>query len=296
MSATYGVTGASGHLGGLAVKHLIARGAAPADIVAFVRDPSKPVSQALASQGVRLAALDYTWPVADQTRAIREAGVTRMLLVPSSDLFHSRAEQHRAVIASAKAAGCVQFLAVVSLLRADKSTALLGADYRETERALWASGLASFALLRNTWYVENVIGEAAGTGAVTSCGAVPSLTPAARTDLAEAAAAVLLKGPAAYGGAVLELAGDDEVTLPQIAEAVGRRLGKAVPFRPVTAAEMRAGLAKAMPPPLPDLIASSDEAIGKGEMTDKSRTLSAVLGHPTMTLAQAVDAFFASSN
>eukprot|EP00727_Mastigamoeba_balamuthi_P003892 m51a1_g1350 hypothetical protein (293) ;mRNA; f:351085-351963 len=288
MKTIYGVTGASGHLGSLAIQHLIKRGAAAHDIVAFVRTPSK--ASALASQGVRVASLDYTWPVADQTRAIREAGVTRLLLVPSPDVFHSRAEQHKAVIEASKAAS-VEFLAVITLLRATETAALLAVDYQETERALKASGL-THTILRNGWYTENIIGEAAASGAVTSCAAVPALTPAARTDLAEAAAVVLLKGPAAYAGAVLELAGDEEVTLQQIAEAVAQRTGKAVPFRKVTPAEARAGLAKAMPPPLPEVFASSDEAIGRGEMIDKSGTLRTVIGHPTTTLSEAVAAFF----
>eukprot|EP00727_Mastigamoeba_balamuthi_P010823 m51a1_g6363 hypothetical protein (289) ;mRNA; r:110783-111649 len=285
----YGVTGASGHLGRLAVQHLIKHGAAPKDVVALVRDPSK-VSD-LAAQGVRVATLDYMAPAADQTRAIREAGVTRLLLVSSSDILHDRAAQHRAVIAAAKSAG-VEFLAYTSLLRATETAAPLANDHKATEQALRDSGLA-FAVLRNGWYMENTIGEAAGRGAVTSCAAVPSLTPAARTDFAEAAAIVLTKGPAVYGGAVLELAGDEEVTLPHIAEAVGKKLGKTVPFHKVTPAEARAGLSQALPAPLPDILAASDEALGRGELTDKSGTLRKILGRPTTTLSQAIDAFFA---
>eukprot|EP00727_Mastigamoeba_balamuthi_P003280 m51a1_g1295 hypothetical protein (292) ;mRNA; r:184725-185600 len=290
MKTIYGVTGASGHLGSLAIQHLIKRGAAPKDIVAFVHTPSK--ASALAAQGVRVASLDYTSPVADQARAIREAGVTRLLLVPSPDLFHSRADQHKAVIEASKAAS-VEFLAAISLLKASETGAIMAGDYKETERALKSSGL-KFAILRNTWYTENVIGEAATSGAVTSCTAVPTLTPAARTDLAEAGAVVLLKGPTTYAGAVLELAGDEEVTLPQIAEAVAKRTGKAVAFRKVTPAEARAGLAKVMPPPLPEVFTSSDEAIGRGEMIDKSGTLRTVIGHPTTTLSETVAAFFSS--
>eukprot|EP00727_Mastigamoeba_balamuthi_P010784 m51a1_g6328 hypothetical protein (298) ;mRNA; r:3775-4852 len=286
---TLGVTGASGHLGRLAIQHLIKRGAAPADIVALVRDPSK-VSD-LAAQGVRVAALDYTWPVPAQARALRNAGISRLLFVSSPDLLHNRAEQHRSVVAAAKDSA-VQFVAFTSLLKASETAALLAADDRDTEEALRARGL-SYAVLRNGWYTENVIGEAATTGAVTSCAAMPSLTPAAREDLAEAAAVVLLEGPARFDGAVLELAGDEEVTLQQVAEAVAKLTGKAVAYRKVTAAEARAGLAKAMPAPLPDVFVSSDEALGRGELIDRSGTLRSLLGHPTTTLDQAVDSFFA---
>eukprot|EP00727_Mastigamoeba_balamuthi_P013945 m51a1_g9173 hypothetical protein (289) ;mRNA; f:42360-43226 len=286
---TYGVTGAGGHLGKLTVQHLIKHGVAPVDVVAFVRNPSK-VSD-LAGLGVTVATLDYTAPVADLTRTIRESGVTRLMLVSSSDAWNDRKGQHRAVIAASKSAR-VEFLAYSSVLKATETAAPLASDHRDTEQALRDSGL-DFCILRNGSYTENFIGEAVGTGAVTSCAAVPSLTPAARTDLAEAAAIVLIKGPEVYGGAFLELAGDEEVTLPQIAEAVGKKLGQAVPFRKVTPAEARAWLSKGLPAPLPYILAGSDEALGRGELTDKSETLRKILGRPTTTLIQAVDTFIA---
>eukprot|EP00727_Mastigamoeba_balamuthi_P010799 m51a1_g6341 hypothetical protein (289) ;mRNA; f:35515-36381 len=285
----YGVTGASGQLGRLAVQHLMKHGVAAGEVVALVRDPAKAAD--LAALGVRVAALDYTAPAEEQARALRGAGVRRLLLVSSGDAFGDRRGQHRAAIAAARAAG-VEFVAYTSVLRATETAAPLARDHRDTEEAVRGSGLAH-AVLRNGWYTENIIGEAARTGAVTSCAAVPSHTPAARTDLAEAAAIVLIRGPAAYAGAVLELAGDDEVTLPQIADAVARKLGKPVPFRTVTPAEARAGLAQALPAPLPDILVGSDEALGRGELTDRSGTLRQILGRPTTTLTQAVDAFFA---
>jgi NAD(P)H dehydrogenase (quinone) len=51
------VTATSGHLGRLVVEALLARGAAPADVVATARDTSK--LQDLAARGIRTAELDY---------------------------------------------------------------------------------------------------------------------------------------------------------------------------------------------------------------------------------------------
>ena len=108
---TYAVTGASGHLGRLAIEALIARGIAPGEIVAIARSVGK-ISD-LADKGVVVRFGDY-----DDASTLDAAlqGVDNLLLVSASEPG-KRVPQHEAVIGSAKGAG-VSFIAYTSLLGA----------------------------------------------------------------------------------------------------------------------------------------------------------------------------------
>jgi len=57
---TYAVTGASGHLGRLAVQELLARGVPASDVVAVVRTRGKAAD--LADRGVQVREADYGRP------------------------------------------------------------------------------------------------------------------------------------------------------------------------------------------------------------------------------------------
>ena len=96
---TYAVTGASGHLGRLAVQELLARGVPAAEVVAVVRARGKAAD--LADRGVQVREADYSRP---ETLAAALAGVQRLLLVSSSKPGQ-RAAHHANVIQAAKTAG-----------------------------------------------------------------------------------------------------------------------------------------------------------------------------------------------
>ncbi len=86
---TIAITGATGHLGRLAIAALKARGATP---IALARDPAKA-----ADLGVETRAFDYT---SADPAALK--GVDTLVLISSND-FNDRAGQHRNVIAAASA-------------------------------------------------------------------------------------------------------------------------------------------------------------------------------------------------
>jgi uncharacterized protein YbjT (DUF2867 family) len=92
-NSVYAVTGASGHLGRLAVQELLARGVPSSNIVAIVRTRDKVTD--LAQRGVDVRVADYTRP--DTVRAAL-VGVNRLLLV-SSSAAGQRLAQHTNVIA-----------------------------------------------------------------------------------------------------------------------------------------------------------------------------------------------------
>jgi NAD(P)H dehydrogenase (quinone) len=277
------VTAASGQLGRLVIAELLKR--VPAErIVAAVRDPAKVAD--LADQGVLVRHADYTDP-ASLDKAFE--GATKVLLISSNDLGNREA-QHRNVI-DAAARAKVGLLAYTSVLHADRSTLSLAAEHRATEEAVRASGLP-YTLLRNGWYVENYtvsLGGAVAHGALAGGAGEGRISAAARADYAAAAAAVLASEGAVEQ--IYELAGDTAFTLAELAAEVSRQSGKIIPFHNLPQKEYGELLVNVgLPAPLAELIADSDAEAAKGALFDDSRTLSKLIGRPTIALADAVKA------
>ncbi len=142
----YALTGASGHLGQLALKHLLTL--VPANqIIATARDPQKLAE--FAAQGVIVRRADFTDPAA--LPAAFE-GAERLLII-STDIIGQRVALHKAAIDAAVAAG-VKHIVYTSAADADpNSSAPIQMDHGLTEAALAASGVA-WTALRNGYYAE----------------------------------------------------------------------------------------------------------------------------------------------
>ncbi|MFA4926969.1 MAG: SDR family oxidoreductase [Patulibacter sp.] len=286
---TIAVTGATGQLGHLVVSSLLDRGVDPASVVAIVRDPAKAAD--LAARGVQIREADYGQP--DALRAALE-GVDRLLLVSSSDVGQ-RLAHHVNVIDAAEAVG-VGLLAYTSILKADVTTMLLAKDHQDTEQRL-ANATVPVVLLRNGWYVENYTGQLDVTfeHGLLGSGQDGRLNPAGRVDFAEAAAAVLVSDED-QGGRVYELAGDEAVTLVEIAASIAEAAGRPVAYvdLPVEKyAEILAGAG--LPVPFNEVIADSSAAIARGELASDSRDLAGLLGRPTTPVRDVVREIVAKS-
>lgn len=277
------VTAATGQLGRLVIASLL-KTVPASQIVAAVRDPGKAAD--LADQGVAVRHADYNDP-ASLDAAFE--GATKVLLISSNDLGN-RVPQHRNVIDAAVRAK-VGLLAYTSLLHADRSTLALGAEHRATEEALRASGLPH-TLLRNGWYIENYtvsLGGAVAHGALAGGAGEGRIAAAGRADYADAAAAVLTQtGPVAQ---VYELAGDKAFTLAELAAEVSRQTGKQIPFHNLPRQEYQELLVNVgLPAGLAEIIADSDAQAAQGGLFDDSGVLGKLIGRPTVTLADAVQA------
>lgn len=269
----YAITGATGHLGRLALEALLDT-TNPTQVVALARDPAKLAD--LAARGVEVRRFDYDAP---QTLTPALAGIERLLLISSSEVG-KRAPQHQAVIDAAKAAG-VGFIAYTSILHADTSPMGLAAEHRATEAALKESGL-THALLRNGWYTENYVQSAPAAlehGALLGAAGEGKISGASRADYA-AAAAKVLTGEAT--SKTYELAGDEAFTLAQFAQALSEIAGKPVVYKDLPEADYAAALkGVGLPAPVAEMLAESDAKAAKGSLFDDGRVLSGLIGRPT---------------
>lgn len=273
------VSGAFGQLGRLVIDALLNR-VAPGEIVALVRTPDS-VSD-LAAKGVQVRAFDYDAPetLAPALAGVAPAlaGVNRLLLI-SGNAVGRRVPQHDAVIGAAKAAG-VSLIAYTSILNAEHSPMLLAAEHKATEALLAASGL-DIALLRNGWYTENYLmgaGAAVEHGVLLGSSDDGIISSAARTDYAEAAATVLVRGLTG----TFELAGDAGFSQAELAAALAEISGKPVVYQNLPQADYAAALEQVvLPGTYAAILADSDARAGEGALFDASGTLSQLIGRPT---------------
>ena len=281
----YAVTRATGHLGRKVVARL--REFVPSsEIVAVVRDARKA-----ADLGVGIRTADYADP-----RALEGAlaGIERLLLISSSS-FGTRQAEHANVIAAAKTAG-VGHLVYTSLLHADRWEPSFAKDHTETEKWIAESGLVH-TILRNGWYWENHttnLNVALGYGQLIGSAGTALISWASRKDFADAAVTVLTgKG---HEGKVYELAGDTAHTLGDIAAEAASQSGQPLVYRNLTQAEHASFYESVgLPPPVAAMLAEVEaKGVAAGVLHDDSRTLSRLIGRPTLSLQQAVIEAFGS--
>ncbi|MDE1161533.1 MAG: SDR family oxidoreductase [Acidobacteriaceae bacterium] len=277
------VTGATGHLGRLAVEALLTRIPA-SEIVAIVRTPTKAAD--LAAKGVTVRTGDYNQP---EPLASALSGVSKLLLVSSSEVGQ-RFAQHKATIDAAKAAG-VTFIAYTSILNADTTPALLAEEHKATEEYLRSAGV-DFALLRNGWYTENhtaSLPASVAHGAVIGVAGDGRFATATRADYAEAAAVVL--STEGHNGKAYELAGDTSYNYTEFAAEAAKVSGKPVVYARLSEADYEAALTGfGLPAPLAHILADADAAAGKGMLDTTSRDLSQLIGRPTTPWQETVAA------
>ncbi|MFJ9692860.1 SDR family oxidoreductase [Kitasatospora sp. NPDC101183] len=276
----YVVTGATGQLGRLAVESLLAK--VPASEVAVaVRSAEKAAD--LAARGVTVHVVDYDRP---ESLAGAFAAGDRVLFVSGSEVGR-RLPQHRAVVDAAKAAG-VALLAYTSI--PGSATFGLADEHRATEEMILAAGLP-YVFLRNGWYTENYLGDAAGTaerGVVLGSAGEGRVATAPRRDYADAAVAALLGDEV---NATYELSGDAAWHLRELAAELAQASGRPVEHQDVAPAEHLAALVGAgLPEGFAGALVDVDAGIARGELAGTPGDLARLIGRPTVPLAESVKA------
>jgi NAD(P)H dehydrogenase (quinone) len=274
------VTATSGHLGRLIVQNLLARGVAPADIVAGAR--SLDSIKDLAQVGVRTTLIDY-----DDRTTLEDAlepGDT-FVLVSGNDL-PNRDRQHADAIAVAGKVG-VGHLIYTSGLRAAESPSPIAASHAVSEDAVRASGIP-FTLLRNGWYTENYARSLDGvraTGVLLASVGDGRVASATREDFAEAVGAVVTSE--GHLGRTYELSGDVAWSYDDLATALADLLGRDVTYRSVTPEEDLAALTGArVPEPMAAMAVAVDAGIRDGAFSFTNGDLARLIGRPTTPLLE----------
>jgi NAD(P)H dehydrogenase (quinone) len=280
---TYAITGASGHLGRLAVAELMTGGVPASNVVALVRTRSKAAD--LAKRGVQVREADYTRP---ETLSAALAGVDRLLLVSSSEPGQ-RVAHHTNVVEAAKTAG-VSRIVYTSMLNADHTTNPLAGEHQDTERVLGEAGVP-FTLLRNGWYTENYsdqIGKYLERGEILGAAGSGRISAATRQDCAAVAAAALLQND--EGNRTYEIGGP-AFDLPELARVITQVTGTPVTYRNLLFEEYVSSLRRSgLDEESARFVAALDASIAHGDLETDSTDLARLLGRPATLLIDVVRA------
>lgn len=208
------------------------------------------------------------------------AGVDRLLMISTNDLAPGRRlAQHKAAIAAAAAAG-VGHVVYTSITRPEPGALIsIAPDHYETERAIVESGL-SWTILRNNCYVDFAfmgLLQSLVQGALDSAAMGGAISYVSRSDCALAAARAL--DAADYGNCLYDISGSVALTANDVAVLAAEITGKPIPVREVTVEAFEENLKQSgMPPPLLDLIVSTERAAARGHLGTVTRDFEALTG------------------
>jgi NAD(P)H dehydrogenase (quinone) len=271
------VFGATGKLGSHVLKSLVKR---PVDVLAAGRDLSK-----LPNHDIPTVRVDYA-----DAESVRTAlrGADRALLISGSTPGLRRA-QHATVIEAAVEAG-LGLLAYTSTPHATESPMTMAEDHAATETLLRKSDVPH-AILRNSMYLENLTEQTApqavATGVIPGASGEGRISPASRTDLADAAAEVLTGE--GHAGAVYELGGERSYTMAEVAAAIADWSGKPVRYEDVSVPAFKDLLVgQGVPVMLADVFADTQAGIARGEFLVESGDLVRLIGRPSRSLEDAL--------
>jgi NAD(P)H dehydrogenase (quinone) len=222
------ISGASGQLGGLVVKELLARGVPARNLILVSRTPETLDEYKKLGASTRFG--DFAKP---ESLPAAYAGGTRMLLISIAGGAVPRPEAHKRAIDAAVAAGVkhIAYTSYVAISRGD--TAGLASDHYQTEEIMKKSG-AAWTLLRNSIYSDGLIQQAAkmiADGKVTVPATEGRIGYVTREDCAAAAAAALLGS--AHENKAYDITGPELIGPREIAAAATEVTGK--PIEVVTA-------------------------------------------------------------
>ncbi|WP_417836193.1 SDR family oxidoreductase [Thalassospira tepidiphila] len=281
------ITGATGQLGSLVVKHLLDRIPA-SDIAVSVRKPEKAAD--LSAKGIDVRKGDFN-DLALMTKAF--AGIDTALIISAEDDNETRIKQHRTAVDAAKAAG-VKHIVYTGIVdpKADADFTY-SAIHLDTENYIRQSGLA-FTILRNSFYADLLLAgvpHAIETGDFGAPAGDGKITYIPRNDLAEAAAVVLAK-PSDHVNKIYDLTGTKGVTHAEIAGYIANATGKPVKFVDLPA-EVHTGILKSLglPDHLIEALAGLYVGAKKGDYETVSNDFEKVVGRKP----QSVEGFIAKA-
>ena len=276
------VTGATGQFGNLVIDSLLASGVPPREVRASVRDAARAGHHQ--QRGVDVRQGDF-----DDPQALREAFAgTDHLLIISTDRVGQRVEQHRRAVEAAREAGVKRIL-YTSIVDMGPSEAVspIAADHRATEAIIRETGIP-YTFLRNTFYAEYMLApviQALERGVFVSAVGDGRLGAAARTDLAEGAAAAL-RQPGSENR-VYELTYPRAWDYREAVEVVRQVSGRPLEYRPVTDEALIDALKQSgVPEETIQMALGMDRALRAGSLAKATGDLEQLLGRPVTPLEE----------
>jgi NAD(P)H dehydrogenase (quinone) len=221
------ISGASGQLGGEAIKDLLARGVPAKNLILVSRTPETLAQYAQLGAITRFG--DFSKP---ESLSAAYAGGTRMLLISIGTGAGPRPAAHGHAIDAAKAAGIKQ-IAYTSWLGISKGdTQGIAVDHVATEELLRNSGVA-YTVLRNSLYMDGLLAQAARMVAAGKATVPPGevhISYVTRGDCAAAAAAVL--STPGHDNKVYDITGPELIGVSDIATTASAVTGKPITLLP----------------------------------------------------------------
>ncbi len=269
-----GVTGVTGHLGGLVARELAAAGV-PLRLLARSPERVPPLP------GCAVAELSY-----GDTEQARQAldGVEVLLMISGAENV-DRLQQHRGLVDAAAAAG-VQHIVYTSFIAASAtSTFTLGRDHGATEQHIEAAGLA-FTFLRDNFYLDFLPDTVGTDGVIRGPAGDGRLAAVARADVARSAVAVL-REPAVHRGQRYDLTGPEALSLAEVAEIITSVAGRPTTYHDETVPEAYASRAcYGAPDWQVDAWVSTYTAIANGDVAAVSDDVRRLTGRDPLSLRE----------
>ena len=270
-SVPFGVTGATGAIGGRVAARLAERGLTQRLIV---RDPSR----APELPGTEIARAAY-----DDPRTLRAAfdGVETLFFVSGTE-DRDRLGLHVNVVEAAAAAG-VRRIAYLSFLgAAPEATFTFARDHFHTETAIRDTGLP-FTFLRSSLYLDFLPWMCGDDGVIRGPAAEGRFVPVTRDDIADVAAAALTG--TGHDGLTYDITGPERLSMQDVAQELTRVTERPISFHDETLDEARASRAHFGAPDWEvEGWVTTYAAIANGELDVDSDAVLRVAGHTPRTL------------
>jgi NAD(P)H dehydrogenase (quinone) len=217
------ISGASGQLGGLVVKELLARGVSASDLILVSRTPEKLDEFKKMGASTRFGDFAKT-----DSLPAAYAGGTKLLLISIGFGAGPRPEAHKHAVDAAVAAGIkhVVYTSFVAISKGDHTG--LASDHFQTEELIKKSGI-DWTMLRNSIYSNGLVQQAASmvaAGKATIGATDVRIGYVTREDCAAAAAAAL--SSPGHEKKVYDITGPELLGLREVAAAASAVTGKSI--------------------------------------------------------------------
>ena len=271
-----GVIGVTGKLGGQVAKVLSQKGL---KAVHIARSPERAIKYDNAE--IRKASYENS----EESRKALE-GIKTLLMVSAKE-NPKRVEEHHDFIDAAKIAG-VEHIVYISFYNNKKdATFTLSRDHYQTEKYIKEQGL-KYTFLRDNFYIDFFLDLCFEYGEIRGPAGDGLVSAVARRDAADIVVAVMLNVQE-YENKVLNLTGPRDLSMKDIVEVVGEKLGKEIFYinesveeayesRKVWEAEQWQY----------DSWVSTYTAIAKGEQSGVSLDIEKILNRPATSLEDLV--------